>query len=236
MKTILHKSDSRGKADYGWLKANYSFSFASWYNPERIRFGLLRVLNDDTIQPSSGFDTHPHDNMEIITIPLKGSLEHRDSTGGTGILTEGEIQVMSAGSGILHSEFNASSTEKLNLLQIWIFPKLRNIIPRYDQKRFDKEKRKNNFQIVVSPDGRDNSLKVNQDVYFSRCDLDKGRSLEYRIKEKTNGVYLFLISGKLKTADHVISERDAIGIQETEIFEIKALENSEVLVIDVPMN
>ncbi|MCX7878858.1 MAG: pirin family protein [Ignavibacteria bacterium] len=236
MKTILHKAESRGKADYGWLKANYSFSFANWYDPQRMRFGLLRVLNDDTVEPSRGFDTHPHDNMEIITIPLKGSVAHRDSTGGEGIISAGEIQVMSAGSGVYHSEFNASDTEQLNLLQIWIFPKKRNIEPRYEQKKFDTNNRKNRFQIVVSPDGRDGSLKINQDAYFSLSDMERGKSLEYIIKNNGNGIYLFVIDGKIQIGKYQLSSRDALGITGTESFRINALENSKVLIIEVPMN
>ncbi len=167
MKKTIYKADSRGHSDHGWLKTNFSFSFADYYNPERIRFGMLRVLNDDTIQPGMGFGTHPHDNMEIVTIPLKGELAHKDSTGGKGIIKANEIQAMSAGSGVTHSEFNNSQTDEVSLLQIWVFPKEKNIEPRYDQKTFNPEERKNILKTVVSPDKNSDALWINQDAYFS---------------------------------------------------------------------
>jgi redox-sensitive bicupin YhaK (pirin superfamily) len=235
MNIILHRAADRGRADFGWLKANYSFSFASWYNPEKMRFGHLRVLNDDFIEPGGGFDTHPHDNMEIITIPLEGSLAHRDSTGGTAIISEGEVQIMSAGSGIEHSEFNASQTDPLNLLQIWIFPEVRDIIPRYDQKKFNTAERRNRFQLLVSPEKNDNTLWIHQNAYISIAEIDNGADLKYSLSDSNNGVYLFLISGSVIVNRETLNTRDAIGIENTDWFNIRAVDNSTVLSIEVSM-
>lgn len=236
MKSILHKAIKRGKTDYGWLKANYYFSFAQYYNPENLHFGLLRVLNDDFIAPGMGFDTHPHENMEIITIPLSGSLAHKDSTGGTGIITPGEVQVMSAGSGVEHSEYNNSTTDPLTLFQIWIFPKLRNIQPRYDQKRFEPASRAEQFQLIVSPLKSKESLWINQETYLSLGNFSKGKKIDYSLYINQNGVYLVLIKGKIKVGDEELNTRDAIGICITDKFTIEILENSELLLIEVPMH
>ena len=235
MKTTLHKSDSRGYIDHGWLKTYHTFSFASYYDPSRVRFGLLRVLNDDIIEAGMGFGTHPHDNMEIVTIPLEGELAHKDSMGTKQTLKAGEIQIMSAGSGLTHSEFNNSETERINLLQIWVFPKERDIKPRYDQKVFDINERKNKFQTVVSPNKENGAMWINQDACFSLANIDKGKTLQYSIKHKGNGAYLFVIEGSVSTAGETLNKRDAIGIEDIGNIEISALENSEILVIDVPM-
>lgn len=235
MKKIIHKADSRGHADHGWLNAHHSFSFANYYNPERVRFGLLRVLNDDIVQPGEGFGTHPHDNMEIVTIPLRGELAHKDSTGNKEVIHANEVQIMSAGSGLTHSEFNNSKTDETNLLQIWVFPKERDIKPRYDQKVFKPEDRLNKIQTLVSPKD-ENALWINQDAYFSRTDLEKNKSVEYELNTKKNGVYIFLIDGKIEIDGEIISKRDAIGIQDTDKIKIKAEEKSEVLIIEVPLN
>ncbi len=188
MKTTLHKADSRGYVDHGWLKTYHTFSFASYYEPSRVRFGLLRVLNDDIIEGGMGFGTHPHDNMEIVTIPLEGTLAHKDSMGTKQTLKPGEIQIMSAGSGLTHSEFNNSETERINLLQIWVFPKERDIEPRYDQKVFDTGERKNKFQTVVSTEKENGAMWINQDAYFSLADLDNGKELDYKIKHKVREI------------------------------------------------
>lgn len=239
MKTILHKAADRGFANHGWLQANHSFSFANYNNPEKVHFGALRVLNDDVIAPKMGFGTHPHDNMEIITIPLKGVLKHKDNMGATwlSVLPE-EVQVMSAGSGVQHSEINGSVDEHLSLFQIWIFPDKQNVSPRYDQKTFEVSERKNKIQkLVTSIDEADEySLKIHQDAIISRIDLDKNRSFEYKPKSKKHGVYVMTIHGNIVIDNHVLGSRDAVGVSETEYFNIKALEDSSILFIEVPMN
>jgi redox-sensitive bicupin YhaK (pirin superfamily) len=235
MKTTLHKADSRGYVDHGWLKTYHTFSFASYYEPSRVRFGLLRVLNDDIIEGGMGFGTHPHDNMEIVTIPLEGILAHKDNMGTKQTLKPDEIQIMSAGSGLTHSEFNNSETERINLLQIWVFPKERDIEPRYDQKTFDSGERKNKFQTVVSPEKENGAMRINQNAYFSLADLDKGKELDYKIKHKGNGAYVFVINGSIKTAGETLDKRDAVGVEDIENIKITALENSKILLIDVPM-
>lgn len=235
IKTI-HRAESRGHADHGWLNAHHSFSFAGYYNPEKIRFGLLRVLNDDIVQPAMGFGTHPHDNMEIVTIPLKGELAHKDSTGSKGVIKPGEIQIMSAGSGLTHSEFNNSETELVNLLQIWVFPKVKNIQPRYDQKFFPPESRLNRILNVVSPEENNGALWINQDAYFSLLTLEEGKSEKYLVNRKGNGVYIFLIDGELNAEGEVLKRRDAIGIEDAESINVTALTKSEVLFIEVPMH
>ncbi|MFI5218167.1 MAG: pirin family protein [Bacteroidia bacterium] len=236
MKTILHKSDTRGSADHGWLKAKHSFSFANYYNPERVHFGILRVLNDDIVAPDMGFGMHPHDNMEIITIPLKGSLQHRDSMGNTAVITHGEVQVMSAGTGITHSEFNPSKTEEVNLLQIWVFPEKRNITPRYDQKLFSKDERKNKFQLVVSPGNENGSLMVHQQTWFSLISLENNKSIEYTVRKKGNGVYAFVIEGEVTIAGIDLLKRDGLEITDADKFSITAKSNAEILLMDLPMN
>jgi redox-sensitive bicupin YhaK (pirin superfamily) len=235
MKTIFHSSGSRGRADHGWLKAKHSFSFASYFNPAKVHFGALRVLNDDIVMPSMGFGTHPHDNMEIITIPLKGAVKHKDSTGTEGVIHAGDVQIMSAGSGIFHSEYNASSHEILNLLQIWIFPKMENIQPRYAQKTFDKHERINKIQTVVSPEKNAESLWINQDAFLSLSYVEAGKKVNYQNFMKENGIYLFVINGKVKLDGRELSERDAIGISEVANFDVEAIENTELLFIEVPM-
>lgn len=235
MKTTLHKADTRGKADHGWLNSHHTFSFASYHNPERVKFGLLRVLNDDIVQPGEGFGTHPHDNMEIISIPLKGALAHKDSTGNEHVINTGDVQIMSAGSGLYHSEYNASKKDAVNFLQIWVFPKERDIEPRYDQKTYNAEDRKNKFQVVVSPEKNSGSLWINQDSYFSLADLEKGSSVNYDVKNPGNGVYLFLIEGSINAGGIQMDKRDGLGIEDTDSLEITAMENSQLLVIEVPM-
>ncbi len=235
MKTTVHKAESRGNADHGWLNSYHTFSFANYYNPERERFGLLRVLNDDIVQPGEGFGTHPHDNMEIISIPLKGALAHKDSTGNEHVINTGDAQIMSAGSGLFHSEYNASKKELVNFLQIWVFPKVRDIEPRYDQKTYNSVDRINKFQTVVSPKKSDDTLWINQDSYFSLANLTIGSNVKYSINHKGNGIYLFVLEGSVTVAGEKLNKRDAIGIEESDNIEITADENSEILVIEVPM-
>ena len=235
MKTTKHKANTRGYFDHGWLKTFHTFSFAGYYDKERVHFGMLRVLNDDIVLPGEGFGTHPHDNMEIVTIPITGELAHKDSTGNEEVIRANEIQIMSAGSGLTHSEYNASETDEVNLLQIWVFPKERNIKPRYNQKIFDKELRKNKFLTVVSPEKSDLSLWINQDAYFSLVSLDADKKIKYEIKHKGNGAYIFVIDGSIETAGELLDKRDGMGIEETDFFEILAKKDSEILVIEIPM-
>lgn len=235
MKTIVQKSAERGTADYGWLKPNYYFSFSQYYNPHRIHFGLLRVLNDDYVAGGGGFPPHPHDNMEIVTIPLSGALQHKDSTGGQGIIRAGDIQIMSAGTGVQHSEFNASATEPVTLFQVWIFPKKKNIEPRYDQRSFDTAGRINQWQIIVSPRPEDNALWINQDARFSLSRLSPGSNLTYENAFSGNGIYAIVISGSADISGQTLHKRDAIGIWETDSFTVKAVEETELLIIEVPM-
>lgn len=239
MKTVIHRAESRGFANHGWLQANHSFSFANYYNPEKVHFGALRVLNDDIIAPKMGFGTHPHNNMEIITIPLKGVLKHRDNMHDKWqSVVPGEVQVMSAGTGVYHSEINGSNNEHLNLFQIWIMPNKKNVKPRYDQKTFEESDRKNKLQtLVTSMDEADNgSLKIHQDVVISRIDLDKQRSFDYKMKSEVHGVYLMTVYGDISIGAETFRSRDAAGISETSSFEIKANEASGLLFIEVPMH
>ena len=236
MKTVLHKASTRGHAKHGWLNSYHTFSFAGYHDPARVHFGLLRVLNDDRVKGGMGFGQHPHDNMEIISIPLSGSLEHRDNKGGHGIIKSGEVQIMSAGSGIVHSEKNASPSEEVNFLQVWIFPKDRDIEPRYDQKAFKPEDRVNKLQTVVSPEKGASGLWINQNAWFQLGDLKKGSSIEYVLNDKKNGVYAFLISGDVTINDQALNNRDGLGVYETDRIAITADSDAEVLLMEVPMN
>lgn len=236
MKTIIHKAESRGHANHGWLDSHHSFSFAHYYNPERVHFGALRVLNDDIVTGGMGFGTHPHDNMEIVSIPLSGDLEHKDSMGNAGVIRQNDVQIMSAGTGIQHSEFNKNKDKLVNFLQIWVFPKVRNIQPRYDQKTFSRESRVNKLQVVVSPDKNADGVWINQDAWFHMGNLDKGFKTEYQIKKEGNGVYAFVINGQATVNGIALNKRDAAGIWETDKLSIEANENAEILLLDVPMN
>jgi len=236
MKKIIHKANSRGHFDYGWLKTYHTFSFSNYYNPERVNFGMLRVLNDDEIEGGQGFGTHPHNDMEIVTIPLEGAVAHKDSTGGEGVIYPDEIQVMSAGTGILHSEFNHLNDGTTKLLQLWIFPDKKGHKPRYDQKFFDSEERKNKLQFIVTPEKKDDNLWLNQDAYLSLTDLEKDKSTNYKVHTKGNGVYLFLIDGEISVAGEALSKRDGIGIYETDEFSITTIKDSQILLIEIPMN
>lgn len=236
MKTIYHPSNLRGHANHGWLDSHHSFSFAGYFNPERMRFGMLRVLNDDIVAPGMGFGKHPHDNMEIISIPLKGALAHKDSTGRSEIIQTNDVQIMSAGTGIMHSEMNASDKEQVNFLQIWVFPKKRDITPRYEQKTFNPGDRVNKWQIVVSPDGNDGSVTINQDAWFSLVNLEEGQSIQYENHQATNGLYVFVIEGAVTLGSNTINRRDALGIEGNSEIILKANKNAEVLLMEVPMN
>ena len=236
MKTILHRANERGHANHGWLNSYHSFSFAGFHDPEKTHFGALRVLNDDTVSGGMGFGTHPHDNMEIISIPLSGDLEHKDSMGNTTVIKKGEVQIMSAGTGIYHSEKNKNQGEEVKFLQIWVFPKLRNIEPRYDQQVFSVEDRQNKFQTVVSPlNSTDSGVGINQDAWFSLGNLEKETETTYRIKHEGNGMYAFVLEGEIEINGHKLSRRDGLGISETDILTIKANNNAEVLLMDIPM-
>jgi redox-sensitive bicupin YhaK (pirin superfamily) len=234
MKKVTHKANSRNSADFGWLKVNHSFSFANWYDPNKVNFGALRVLNDDTIQGQKGFDTHPHDNMEIITIPLSGPLAHKDSMGNASTIKEGEIQVMSAGSGVRHSEFNPSD-DFTNLFQIWIFPNKSNVEPRYDQFKIDVPKMQNNFLQLISPFPDEEGSWVHQNAWINIAEFDEGKDLTYELHSTNNGIYAMVIEGEIKIDKEDFQKRDAVGIWETKDVNFTAKIKSKVLVIEVPM-
>lgn len=235
MKPINHENQSRGLADHGWLKSRHTFSFADYYNPERMNFGVLRVLNDDIVTPSMGFGTHPHENMEIISIPLSGTLRHQDSMDNKHIISTGEVQIMSAGSGITHSEYNNSSSEDVNFLQIWVQPKERDITPRYDQKVFDEVNRKNRFQLLVSPEKSKETVLINQDAWFSLADIEAEKQVVYEKNDKKNGVYFFVIEGNVKIEGYDIKKRDGLGLIHGETYPIFAETKTQLLTIEVPL-
>ena len=235
MKTILHKAETRGHANHGWLASHHTFSFAGYQDPSRVHFGMLRVLNDDIVKGGMGFGRHPHDNMEIVSIPLRGALEHGDNTGGHGIIRSGEVQIMSAGSGIAHSEKNASSTEDVNFLQIWVFTKERNIQPRYDQKLFESKDRINKFQAVVSPEKNETSLWINQDAWFNLASLKKNSVTDYKLHDASHGIYAFIIEGNVTINGQPLNKRDGFGVWDTDSISITASDDAEVLLIEVPM-
>ncbi len=233
---IIHRADSRGSANHGWLNAKHSFSFANYYNPERMNFGALRVLNDDQIAEGMGFGTHPHDNMEIITIPLHGAIEHKDSMGNSSVIRAGEIQVMSAGTGIQHSEFNHHKDQSLQLLQIWIFPNKQNVTPRYDQLALDSASKQNQFSQILSPDPKDDGVWIHQNAWFHIGQFDKDKTTNYQLKDKSNGIYAFVINGKFLIENQDLSTRDAIGIWNQDQISVEsASDNAEILIIEVPM-
>jgi hypothetical protein len=233
---ILHKADTRGNADHGWLKSKHTFSFAHYYNPDRMHFGVLRVLNDDSVEGGMGFGTHPHDNMEIISIPLEGDLQHKDSMNNVAVIKSGDIQVMSAGTGIYHSEFNKNQDKLVKFLQIWVFPNKKNVTPRYDQITLNIADRHNNLQQILSPNKDDAGVWIHQDAWFSLGKFDKDFSIKYQTKRKENGVYIFVLKGDLSINNTMVNTRDGIGITNTENIDIKALtQDAEILVMDVPM-
>lgn len=234
--TILHKAESRGDANHGWLHSKHTFSFANYYNPERMHFGVLRVLNDDTVAEGMGFGTHPHDNMEIISIPLEGDLEHKDSMGNVTVIKNGDIQVMSAGSGIQHSEYNKNKEKPVKFLQIWVFPNKKNVTPRYDQITLKEEDRHNKLQQILSPDPNDTGVWIHQNAWFHLGKFDKGVNTEYKIKGKGNGLYVFNLSGTLNVNDQTLNARDGFGIWDIEKVKLVANTDSEFLLMEVPMN
>ncbi len=236
MEKIIHRADSRGLADHGWLKSRHTFSFASYHNPERMHFGRLRVINDDVVAPGGGFATHGHDNMEIISVPLSGALQHKDSMGNVHVIRHGEIQVMSAGTGITHSEYNASNTEPVNFLQIWVMPKQRDITPRYGQQVFDPLKCHNQFCLLISPDKTTDAIWINQDAYFSLGKFDAGQQVRYQRQREGNGVYVFVIDGDITIDTESLGKRDAIGVSHAESFDISITAPAQLLVIDVPLH
>lgn len=235
MKTIYHPAASRGYADHGWLKSNHTFSFANYHNRDRMNFGVLRVINDDQVAGGEGFGTHPHNDMEIISIPLEGDLEHRDSMGNGGIIRKGDIQVMSAGTGVTHSEFNANADRAVKFLQIWVFPREKGVKPRYGQMHIADYAKPDDFQQIVSPYPEDAGMWINQDSWFHLADIGAGVKKTYALKKPGNGVYLFLISGEAKVGDQILHQRDGYGIWDTESFLLEATEKAEILLMEVPM-
>ena len=236
MKTVLHTANSRGHANHGWLNAYHSFSFASWFHPDRVQFGMLRVLNDDTIAAGMGFGTHPHDNMEIITIPLEGDLAHKDSMGNSSIIKSGDIQVMSAGTGIQHSEFNPNADQHTKLFQIWLFPKYRNVAPRYQQIILEPSLQKNNFDQILSPNPDDAGVWIHQDAWFYLSDFEADFTKKLTLKKEGNGFYIMAIEGEIEVNGQKLEKRDALGIWETPEIEIKAISNAKFLIMEIPMD
>lgn len=234
--SVLHKSDSRGDADHGWLHSRHTFSFADYYDRERIHFGMLRVLNDDIVQAGMGFGTHPHENMEIISIPLEGDLEHKDSMGNVSVIRHGDVQVMSAGTGITHSEYNKNKDIPVKFLQIWVIPNVRNVKPRYDQITLNIEDRHNKFQQILSPNHDDEGVWIYQNAWFHLGRFDKDFQSDYSLKAKANGVYAFILSGKVTINGLELSSRDGLGIWNVDKLSIKADSDSEFLLMEVPMN
>ncbi|MDD9952368.1 MAG: pirin family protein [Zetaproteobacteria bacterium] len=236
MKYQIHRASSRGVIDQDWLQSSHSFSFGSYHDPERMGFGLLRVLNDDVVAPGKGFDTHPHCDMEIVSIPLQGTLYHKDSVGHEQRIQPGEVQLMSAGTGVYHSEYNASDLEHVNFLQIWVMPDKKGIAPRYDQKKFTRKDRQNQLQTIVSPiDSGDGGVKINQQAYFSLLDLDMGARVKYSKKWLDNGVYIFLLEGEVRVAGVHLHRRDAIAVENSMDVEILGVSAAQLLMIDVPL-
>jgi quercetin 2,3-dioxygenase len=232
---VLHKSGTRGTANHGWLRSSHTFSFANYYDSERKNFGALRVLNDDVVEAGMGFGRHPHDNMEIISIPLEGDLEHKDSMGNTTVIKNGDIQVMSAGTGIFHSEYNKNKDREVKFLQIWVFPNKKNVSPRYDQISLKEEDRQNKLQQILSPNPDDAGVWIHQDAWFHLGKFDEGISLDYTLKKQGNGVYAFVLNGDLTINDQSLSARDGFGIWEVEKLTIKSTTPSELLLMEVPM-
>ncbi|MBW8324889.1 MAG: pirin family protein [Prolixibacteraceae bacterium] len=233
--TIIHKAETRGHANHEWLNSMHTFSFANYHNPERMHFGALRVLNDDTVEAGMGFGKHPHDNMEIISIPLEGDLEHKDSMGNVSVIRHGDIQVMSAGTGIFHSEYNKNKDSRVKFLQIWVFPNKKNVTPRYDQITLNIADRHNKLQQILSPNPEDEGVWIHQNAWFYMGTFDKGIGTEYKIKAKGNGIYAFILKGDVTINGQVLSTRDGFGIWDVDSFSIKADSDAEILLMEVPM-
>lgn len=235
--TVLHKAETRGHANHGWLDSHHTFSFANYYNPERMHFGVLRVLNDDVVDAGKGFGTHPHDNMEIISIPLEGDLEHKDSMGNVATIRQGDVQVMSAGTGIFHSEYNKNKDQRVKFLQIWVFPNKRNVTPRYDQITLKTAEKKNQLFQILSPNANDDGVWIHQNAWFHMGNLDAGFKTEYQLKGGAgNGVYVFVIDGNVSVGDQPLQKRDGFGIWNVEKISLKADSNAKVLLMEVPMS
>ena len=231
-----HKANSRGHADHGWLNSHHTFSFANYYDPERMHFGVLRVLNDDRVAPGKGFGTHPHENMEIISIPLEGDLEHKDSMGNVAVIRKGDIQVMSAGTGITHSEFNRNPDKEVRFLQIWVFPSRRGVTPRYDQITLDASERHNQLQQILSPDPNDAGVWIHQNAWFHLGTFDKGFQTSYAMKDKHNGVYAFVLKGDVTVQGTALNQRDGLGLWDTDAVSVMAdSPGAELLLMEVPM-
>ncbi|MDY0076997.1 MAG: pirin family protein [Bacteroidales bacterium] len=235
MNTIIHRAETRGHANHGWLNSYHTFSFANYYNPERMHFGVLRVLNDDTVQAGMGFGTHPHDNMEIVSIPLEGDLEHKDSMGNVTIIKEGDVQVMSAGTGVTHSEYNPNQDKEVKFLQIWVFPKVKNVKPRYDQISLKDIEKENEFYQILSPNKDGQGVWVHQDAWFHLGKFSKGTVDEYKIKKEGNGIYAFILDGEVEINNEKLSKRDGMGMWNTDTLNVKATENARVLLMEIPM-
>lgn len=233
--TVLHTADSRGGADHGWLKSYHTFSFAGYFNPERVQFGALRVLNDDSVDGGMGFGDHPHDNMEIISIPLEGSLQHKDSMGNLATIEPGEIQAMSAGTGIYHTEYNKDKNKAVKFLQIWVFPNKRNVEPRYDQIKIDTATQPNQLVQILSPNADDAGVWIYQDAWFNMAKVEKDSKVDYTIQKKGNGAYIFVLEGEISVEGQGLGRRDGFGIWDTEGFSITASTDAEFLIMDVPM-
>ena len=236
MTTVLHKADTRGHADHGWLKSHHTFSFANYYNPERVHFGALRVLNDDTVAGGRGFNAHPPDNMEIISIPLAGDLEHKDSMGTVSVIREGDVQAMSAGTGVFHSEYNKNKDQEVKFLQIWVFPREKNVEPRYDQISVREVEAANKFYQILSPNPDDQGVWINQDAWFNLGKFEAGASDRYRINRKENGVYAFVLEGNVTIEGQSVNARDGFGIWNTDEISVQADSKARVLLMEVPMN
>ncbi len=236
MNTVLHKAETRGDANHGWLHSKHTFSFANYHNPERMHFGVLRVLNDDIVSAGQGFGTHPHDNMEIISIPLEGDLEHKDSMRNVAVIKEGDLQVMSAGTGITHSEYNKNKDKEVKFLQIWLFPNKRNVTPRYDQITIRDMEKMNEFYQVLSPSADDQGVWIHQDAWFSIGKFEKGISSSYALNKQGNGIYFFVLDGEIEVEGQKLSKRDGFGIWDIEQVKVKSFSNSRVLLMEVPMS
>jgi hypothetical protein len=236
MNTVIHKASSRGHANHGWLDSHHTFSFANYHNPERMNFGVLRVLNDDQVSAGQGFGRHPHDNMEIISIPLEGDLEHKDSMGNVAVIKEGDVQVMSAGTGIFHSEYNKNKDKNVKFLQIWVFPNQKNVQPRYDQISISSIKKDNQFYQILSPSQNDAGVWIHQDAWFHLGEFTKGKTDEYKLKKEGNGMYAFILEGSVEINGEALGTRDGFGAWDTDSITLKATDDARVLLMEVPMS
>lgn len=236
MKTVLHKSNTRGHANHGWLNSHHTFSFANYFNPERVQFGMLRVLNDDTVAPGGGFGTHPHENMEIISIPLEGDLEHKDSMGNTAVIRQGDVQVMSAGTGVFHSEYNKNADKEVKFLQIWVFPNEQNVKPRYDQISTADIEKSNSLYQILSPNKDDEGVWVHQDAWFNLGSFDQTKEEKYQLHKEGNGVYAFVLEGEAEIDGQSLEKRDGLGAWDTNELSIKTKPGTRILLMEVPMN